>query len=279
MQKQIAILRFDKYLHIGILTVIHDINKCMCGRYVTVTNTEVLEKTFRAKVQFDYQKNFNAAPSQLLPVITNEERKVIQGYHFGYLPPWAKSRFKGMINVKAESILKLGDNSTNYFNLVKGAVLNKRCVIPANCFIEWNRETKEPYVVYVQENRLVLFAGIHSTWLNPETGNEMNSFGIITQKGNKTMQTIGHDRQPLILPLNNYERWLNATSLAEVSEVLNWQLPDKIFNAYRVGNEIGNVRNTGKELIQPIGERLKPEFTYRTTESVELKKSGRRDHS
>lgn len=248
----------------------------MCGRYVTVTETSVIEKSLNVRVDIELEKNFNAAPGQTLPIITSDDHKTVQGFNFGYLPPWAKSKHKSLINIKSESILKLGSNSQGYFSHVKAATTMRRCVALANCFIEWNRETKAPYVIYVKDHRLVLFAGIHTTWLNPETGQEVNSFGIITQPGNQTMQTIGHHRQPLILTMGNYHHWLQASRLADVTPLLNTQLPDKLFNAYPIGKEIGNVRNTGKELIQPIGQRVKPEYDIITTTKDVLKEGRRR---
>lgn len=232
----------------------------MCGRYVSITKTEVLEKLFNAKVTFEPTKNFNAAPSQKLPIITSEVPKQIQGFNFGYLPPWAKSKHNGLINIKSESILKQGNNARNYHILVKGAAQQSRCVIIANCFIEWHAHTRQPYVVYVQGQHNILFAGIHTKWLDKTSGEELQSFGIITQEGNELMQKIGHHRQPKILSLQNYHRWLNARGFQDVSEVLHSRMePDKM-NAYPIATLINKPTNNSKEVIEPIGERVQPEF-------------------
>ena len=232
----------------------------MCGRYVSITKTEVLEKIFNAKVAFDPIKNFNAAPSQQLPIITSEDPKQIQGFHFGYLPPWAKNKHKGLINIKSESILKQGNNSRNYHVLVKGAVQQSRCVVIANCFIEWHAQTKQPYVVYVQGQHNILFAGIHTSWMDQLSGEEVKSFGIITQEGNELMQKIGHHRQPKILTLQNYHHWLNAYSLQDVSEALHVRMEPSHMNAYPIASLINKPINNRKEVLDPIGERLQPEF-------------------
>lgn len=232
----------------------------MCGRYVSITKTEVLEKIFNAKVTFEPTKTFNAVPSQQLPIITSEAPKQIQGFNFGYLPPWAKSKHKGLINIKSESILKQGNNSRNYHILVKGAAQQSRCVVIANCFIEWHAQTKQPYVVYVQGQHNILFAGVHKTWMDKTTGKEIQSFGIITQEGNELMQKIGHHRQPIILTLQNYHRWLNAGNFQDVSAVLHNRMAPEKMNAYPIASLINKPINNNKEVIDPIGERVQPEY-------------------
>ena len=233
----------------------------MCGRYVSITKTEVLEKLFNAKVVYEPTKNFNATPSQQLPIITSNAPKQIQGFNFGYLPPWAKNKHKGLINIKSESILKQGNNARNYHILVKGAAQQSRCVVIANCFIEWHAQTKQPYVVYVQGQQNILFAGIHKTWKDQATGEEIQSFGIITQEGNELMQKIGHHRQPKILSPQNYHRWLNAHDFQDVSEVLHNRIDPSKMNAYPIAALINKPINNSKEVIAPIGERVQPEFT------------------
>ena len=130
----------------------------------------------------------------------------------------------------------------------------------ANCFIEWHAQTKQPYVVYVQGQHNILFAGVHKTWVDAISGKKIDSFGIITQEGNELMHKIGHHRQPKILTLQNYHRWLQARDLQEVSEILHNRLgPDKM-NAYPIATGINKPSNNNKEVIKPIGERVQPEF-------------------
>jgi len=242
----------------------------MCGRYVSITKTETLEKLFNAKVTFEPTKYFNASPSQQLPIITSSNPAQIQGFNFGYLPPWAKSKHKGLINIKSESILKQGNNSRNYHILVKRAAQQSRCVVIANCFIEWHAETKQPYVVYVQGQHNILFAGVHNSWTDITTGKKVNSFGIITQEGNDLMKKIGHHRQPKILTLQNYHHWLRARDFQDVSEVLHNRMPPEKMNAYPIASLINKPSNNSKEVIVPIGERVLPEFVVEMKQENKL---------
>lgn len=243
----------------------------MCGRYVTITKTDVLEKIFNAKVTFEPAKNFNAAPSQQLPIITNAAPKEIQGFNFGYLPPWAKTRYKGLINIKSESFLKQGPNSKSYHVLVKNSAQQARCVIIANCFIEWHATTKQPYVVYVKGQHNICFAGVYRTWVDKSTGEEIQSFGIITQEGNELMNMIGHHRQPMILTLENYYHWLQARDFQDVSALLKTPMPSQQMNAYPIeASLINSPANNNKEVIEPIGERVTKEYDVKMNQEIKL---------
>ena len=80
----------------------------MCGRYVMITKTETIEKKFNVRMTYEHTPNFNAAPSQQLPIITSEKPKEVQGFNFGYLAPWAKTKYKGLINIKVRKHIKTG---------------------------------------------------------------------------------------------------------------------------------------------------------------------------
>jgi putative SOS response-associated peptidase YedK len=242
----------------------------MCGRYVTITKTEVLEKIFHAQATFAPVKYFNASPSQKLPIITSAEPKKIQGFSFGYLAPWAKSKYKGQINIKSESILKQGSNSRSYHVLVKNAARESRCVVIANCFIEWHAQTRQPYVVYVRGQHNILFAGLHKAWVNKTTGEEVQSFGIITQEGNALMDNIGHHRQPKILKLDNYQNWLQAGDFQDVSGLLQMRMEPDEMNAYPIATLINKPAKNTKEVIEPIGDRVLKEYDIEMKQKIEL---------
>ncbi len=235
-----------------------------------ITKTEVIEQKFNLRLSSALPHTFNAAPAQRLPIITQAHSGLVQNFQFGYLPPLAASKYKGQINIKAESILKQGNNSRSYFNLVKSATRQQKCVVLANCFFEWHSQTKQPYVVYVRGQHYIFFAGICSTWIDKVTGEEVASFGIITQPGNSLMYKIGHYRQPKILTLQNYKFWLEANTFNEVSTFLTEQMPAGEMNAYPVSNLVNNPKNNGRDVIEPIAERVLPEYTLAKTTELKL---------
>ncbi len=64
----------------------------MCGRYVVVSETTLIEKKFKvtASPEFNFQANYNISAGEQAPVITCEQPSVLQTYTFGFTPAWAK---------------------------------------------------------------------------------------------------------------------------------------------------------------------------------------------
>ncbi|MCC6762889.1 MAG: SOS response-associated peptidase family protein, partial [Chitinophagaceae bacterium] len=91
----------------------------MCGRYSLFTPKEKVEETLQATaVEWEnWQARYNAAPSQPMPVITNEFPGIIQYMRWGLVPKWAKDMQVGskMINTRSESIRE----KPSFFNIFK----------------------------------------------------------------------------------------------------------------------------------------------------------------
>ncbi|MDQ0896322.1 SOS response-associated peptidase [Paenibacillus sp. V4I7] len=106
----------------------------MCGRYtITATLDELLERygVHDTPIQ-NYRANFNAAPTQMLPVVINDENNnFLELMKWGLIPSWAKDpkiAFK-TINARAETVAEKPAFRTS--------IRRKRCIIPACSFYEW----------------------------------------------------------------------------------------------------------------------------------------------
>ena len=242
----------------------------MCGRYVVVTETTLIEKKFNvtASPEFDFEANYNIAAGEQAPVITCEQPDVLQTYTFGFTPAWAKKKFY-VINARAEGDHN-PDNRSDY-NGAKGiirkpfykqSIRNKRCLVPADAFIEGTTKEKlsEPYLVHmINKRRPFAFAGLYDQWVDQNTGEILNSFAIITCPPNKLMGLIPHHRMPVILDEKDYGIYLDRNAdLQEITSLLK-SYDHKLMNAYPISNAIKNPRNKGKELIDPVGELLQKE--------------------
>lgn len=80
-------------------------------------------------------------------------------------------------------------------------VMNRRCLIPASGFYEWDKE-KQKATISVQDEQLIYFAGIYSI----RSG--MERFVIITREASEEMSRI-HERMPLIVPGESMEQWFS----------------------------------------------------------------------
>ena len=101
-------------------------------------------------------------------------------------------------------------------------VMNRRCLIPASGFYEWDKK-KQKATVHVPGEELIYFAGIYSIRLGAER------FVIITRESAGEMIRI-HERMPLIIPGKRMEEWLSE----DYRDVLNAEaLPVEV----RIENE------------------------------------------
>ena len=78
----------------------------MCGRYTIISPAPALAKRFNAKEAAKPAPNYNAAPSQALPIITNAAPGQIQLVNWGLVPAWSRDPAGGPkpINARAETL-------------------------------------------------------------------------------------------------------------------------------------------------------------------------------
>ncbi|MFM7216637.1 MAG: SOS response-associated peptidase [Bacteroidota bacterium] len=243
----------------------------MCGRYVIVSSVETIEKRFNVtadQAATALKPNYNLGPGALAPVITNVEPNKLQLFTFGLCPSWSKKRMY-LFNARSE-----GDGNPENSPDYKGGkgiiskpsfrkpIRSQRCLVIADAFIEGTKDEglDKPFVVYLRSGRPFAMAGIWDTWLNPENGEQVHSFAIVTAPPNSLLQQLPHHRSPVVLRRSDEARWLRAEHLNEVTELLE-PYPADDMNAYPISSRIKNPRNNARELLEPIGERLIPEVT------------------
>lgn len=216
----------------------------MCGRYTITESIDEIAAYFGVEVTELYNPRYNAAPTQLLPVITNKDTKHVQMFKWGLIPSWAKEQSIGnkMINSRLETITEKPS--------FKNAFKSRRCLVIADSYYEWKKESsgKVPYRITLKKDKIFVFAGIWETWNKEET---VNSFSIITTKAAKELVEL-HERMPIILPHENIKAWLD-NSLDEKSALALLDNPvDHGFDIYEVSKKVNTPTNDSKELIQKV---------------------------
>jgi putative SOS response-associated peptidase YedK len=132
----------------------------MCGRYDIHGQIRDIEERFGVKFVkgSNWRPSYNAAPSQLWPIITHEDNKTVTLAKWGFYPEWARRKptLKPQINARVEGI---GDKP--YF---RDAYQGRHCIIPANGFYEWQRKgtKKRPYYFSLNSGDMFAFAGIYA---------------------------------------------------------------------------------------------------------------------
>jgi putative SOS response-associated peptidase YedK len=77
----------------------------MCGRFVLAADPASLQQAFNLASLPDIQPRFNIAPTQFIPVITNEAPDALSMLRWGLIPSWSKdmSAASKMINARSET--------------------------------------------------------------------------------------------------------------------------------------------------------------------------------
>ena len=177
----------------------------MCGRYTVLTEREIIEireilqeiSLRIAKDEFgDYKERPGEIfPTNLAPVITSNRDGI-----FFESAKWGFKKWTGsgvIINARSETVKSVG--------MFKPHLNTGRCVVPAADFYEWQKLEKGKKKHYAKDKSgsLLFMAGLYR---DTEEGRE---FAIITRASSGEMAAI-HDRQPVILKIDQIEPWLSG---------------------------------------------------------------------
>ena len=217
----------------------------MCGRYQTTKEAQEIERIFEIKINKKiYKKSYNAAPSQNLPIIANNDPSQVQFFRWGLIPVWAKDQNIGykMINARIETI----SEKPTFKNLVN----KKRCLVITDGYFEWmkTKEGKQPFRICLKDKSLFAYAGLWSEWQNP---NEeiIPTFTIITTEAHKSIEHI-HNRMPVMLNVLEAKRWI--LNEIESKDLLSSTIKEKQLINYPVSKKVSSPANNTQDLVEPI---------------------------
>lgn len=232
----------------------------MCGRFTMRQSWHDLEGFFRVKPQNDhiddrvYVPHYNFPPTEQVPGarIDKDGEMRLDTYRWGFVPNWVRniSEFKlTTINARAESVARA--------KTYAAAFRRHRLLVPADSFFEWDRidpKNKQPYVFRRRDGELMVFAGLFDSYLHPDTSEGerwVATCTILTTTANEDMPI--HDRLPLILEKDVWERWLDP-DLEDTDELesLIRVASSGVLEHYPVDRKVGSVRNADVSCIEPI---------------------------
>lgn len=172
----------------------------MCGRFTQTHSAEAIAEAFDLEDIPDWQPRYNLAPTQSIPAILEPHH--FQTLQWGLIPSWAKDRSIGskLINARAETVSEKPS--------FRDAFKRRRCLIVADGYYEWKKQSnkKQPFYFRLQTDQPFAFAGLWERWKSPD--GELRTCTIITTAANELAATV-HDRMPVILKPDQYDRWLD----------------------------------------------------------------------
>jgi len=217
----------------------------MCGRYELHSHPAAIALAFGLDFPPEIEPRYNIAPTQDVPIIRLNRaggRELAQ-LRWGLVPRWAKDPSIGarLINARAETLLEK--------RAFRDALKRRRCLLPADGFYEWmlmHGGIKQPLHIGMADGALFALAGLYDRWLPPD-GDALDTCTIVTTRANAHL-AAQHDRMPVIIAPEDYERWLDVAT-EDIGDLLV-PYPADAMTSYPVSSRVNSVGNEDPELIE-----------------------------
>jgi putative SOS response-associated peptidase YedK len=227
----------------------------MCGRITQKSPPDLLRLTIHMGTPDDprvtkAQVRYNGAPSQELLVIRRHPKtgeNQMDFLRWGLVPFWTKgaSPQRKPINATAERVANAP--------MFREAYAKRRCIVPVDNFFEWKAvkgaRAKQPYAIAMKTGRPFGLAGIWESWKHPHTGEILRTFCIITTNANELVADI-HDRMPVILPPEAYERWL--ANIEPDPRDLLVPFPADLMTMWPISTRVNKPDNDDAAILEPL---------------------------
>jgi putative SOS response-associated peptidase YedK len=233
----------------------------MPGRFALTSPPEALRAFFGYREKPDFPPRYNIAPTQPVAIVTAQAHSQGQERHFGlarwgFLPGFVKDprKFSLLINARSESLLEKPS--------FRAAVKRRRCLVPADSYYEWRRDSARaaarPFQIRRTNGEPMGFAGLYETWSDPH-GGEIDTACIITTPANRWIATI-YDRMPAIIEARDFHFWLDNDRVeASAATALLRPAPEDALERIEIGNEVNRVGNDDAQIQRPVSAPIQTE--------------------
>ena len=248
----------------------------MCGRYASSRRPEDLIEEFEVvdnKVPEPLAPDYNVAPTKEVYAVVErpprtdaedkksdaEPERQLRTLRWGLVPSWAKDPSIGnrMINARMETVAEKP--------AFRRAFSTRRCLLPADGYFEWypteektkaGKPRKQPFFIRPRDGGSLAMAGLYEIWRDPTRDEDDPqrfrwTCTVITTDAEDDVGRI-HDRMPLMVEPDRWQSWLDPRTPKEsLLGLLTPAAPGRL-EAYPVSTLVGNVRNNGPELLDPL---------------------------
>jgi putative SOS response-associated peptidase YedK len=218
----------------------------MCGRFNLTASGEEIAEAFGLDESPELAPRYNIAPTQPVAAVRLEAgRRRLGTLRWGLVPEGAPETERGYINARAETAWQKPS--------FREAFAQRRCLIPATGFYEWQRTTarRRPWLFALGSGRPFAFAGL---WEPPARDGAPPTCAILTTEPNDVTRPV-HDRMPVILSPDRYARWLDPRP----GDAVAWRpllvpFPAGEMTARPVSTAVNNARFDDPACLEPEQE-------------------------
>lgn len=220
----------------------------MCGRYASSADPADLAAHFtveEAPAEV-LAPSYNVAPTDpVYVVLVRHGGRQLRVVRWGLVPSWAKDPKIGarLINARRETVAQKP--------AFRAAYRRRRCLVPADGYYEWAGQGrhKQPWFLADPDRSPLAMAGLYELWKGPAES-WLWTCTILTTEAPDALGQL-HDRTPLLVPAQGWTRWLDPDVEDPAAELLVPGAPG-VLDAWPVSERVGNVRNNGPELVEPL---------------------------
>ena len=167
----------------------------------------------------------NAFSHEKFALFTFKEKLDLRHCYWGLIPSWTKSE-KQALEISNKTINARGETLFEKPSFLKAAT-ESRCIIPLDGFYEYHHKNGKtyPYFIHAKSKKRLMLGGVMETWLNKSSGELIDTFSIVTTRGNDVLAKIHNNpklkeaRMPLLLEDKDIKYWLN-NSIKEVQKLI-----------------------------------------------------------
>ncbi len=219
----------------------------MIERYSIGVSASQLATRFGVEEHAAHQARYNISPSQLVPVITQEEPRGFSHFYWGQPPGWTKNKTlaERIINVRAEQIAEKP--------VLKKNMASHRCIIPADGFYSWKKVGKKtliPWRFSLKDKSIFSLAGMWEEY-DDEEGNSFHTCTIITVPSNPFVANIC-ERMPSMLTQEQEQVWLDKSTTE--SELISLLVPfsAELLDGFAVSPQLNIISFDKPSLVLPV---------------------------
>lgn len=226
----------------------------VCGRFVQISSPALLVAQFGIDeiLAEPGAPDFNVTPRREVTVVRQLDGgvRVLDRMRWGLIPSWAKESTIGdrLINARAETVAEKPS--------FRRAYSRRRCIVPVDGFYEWmavpGRRTKQPVYIHGTTGQPLALAGLWESWRDPavEDAPALHTCTIITTDANRVLAEV-HDRMPVLLADDGWDRWLDPVADATSLAPLLVPAPDDDVTFHEVTTAVNSPRNNDPSLLEP----------------------------
>jgi putative SOS response-associated peptidase YedK len=247
----------------------------MCGRYVSVQSDADLVEEFDVEevVGEPVPPSYNVAPTDPVRGVVERTPKdadddtgavrQLRTLRWGLVPNWSRDAKGGakMINARIETVTAKA--------AFKAAAARRRCLLPALGYYEWAQRDggKAAFFLHDPDERPIAMAGLYELWRDPDKADDdparwLWTCTVITREATDLIGHI-HDRCPVLVPPDSWDDWLDCSSDdPATAEAILRELPEPHLQPRPVSPAVGNVKNNGPQLIEPVHDEPEPQRLF-----------------